>query len=107
MVATPETIPNDPSTIVLDMLEQMEQFADAGDWQRVQVIAAKLCDLMPRISPSERRQALLSANRSTEKVQSQAQFARREVSEKLTALRRGQSASKAYESTTGSYRASL
>ena len=101
MVATPAAIKNEPGADALEMTALMEELAAAGDWQRVRAIAAKLCDIMPHIPQGERRQVLQSARRSTDKVQSLARFASREVTDKLSAIRRGRDATRAYASFGG------
>lgn len=97
MVASQAALEETPESIVLQMAEQMEALAAAGDWQQIEDIAVRLRVAVMDVPDSERRAVLLAVQRSTEKIAVGAQQARRTVSGKLAELRRGQVAKKAYE----------
>ncbi len=86
-----------PRDIALDMAAQMEELSENGEWVRVQAIAARMCDVLLQVPEGERRQLVTAVRRSTDKVNAQASYAKREVVEKLTAIRNGQTATKAYK----------
>jgi uncharacterized membrane-anchored protein len=96
MVASPTAFQLTPSDEVSDLLARMEQLAETGDWQRLETVVGKLQQLIVQVSEKERKDALLAAARSTEKVRSSAEYARREVVEKLTAIQRGRKAQQSY-----------
>jgi hypothetical protein len=97
MVASQAALEETPESMVLQMAEQMEALAAAGDWQRIEEIAVRLRVAVMHVPESERRAVLLAVQRSTEKIAVGAQQARQTVSGKLAELRLGQVAKKAYE----------
>ncbi len=96
MVASQAVMEQGPLGIVAEMTSSMESFAAAGDWERVEEIAVRLRHAVMDVPETERRNALLDAQRSMEQVQSLALEAKGDVTGKLKVLRRGQSAARAY-----------
>ena len=84
------------SESVLEMVTTMETFADEGDWDRVEEISVRLRTAIMRVPQSERRACLRAAQRGTDKVRQRAKSARDDVTEKLSEIRRGRDAAKAY-----------
>lgn len=82
--------------VVHEMALSMESFAAAGNWDRVTEIAAALRHAVMHVPESLRRDSLLLAQRCLKHVQSMAQDSRGEVTDKLSALRRGRDATRAY-----------
>ena len=82
---------------VADLCDRMEALADAGEWDDVEDIAMRLRTAVMHVPEAHRRPVLLAAKRSTEKVEASAKKARETVTGKLSELRRGQAAKKAYE----------
>jgi len=99
MVASPSTFQSGTIVQVRELGERMEQLAEDGDWPRVQAVMNKLNQVLELIPHSERREALLAASNSIDNVRSVAEYARRSVVEKLSAMRRGRKAQHSYEVT--------
>lgn len=97
MVASRAVLEETPATIVLQMSEQMEALAVAGEWERIEDIAVRLRAVVMSVPVAERRSLLLAVQRSTDRVVAGAKQARNTVSGKISELRRGQVAKKAYE----------
>ena len=85
-----------PTETVLEMVTSMETCADEGDWERVEEISVRLRVEIMRVPETERRACLRAAQRGTDKVQQRAKSARDGVTEKLSEIRRGRDAAKAY-----------
>jgi uncharacterized protein (DUF2461 family) len=86
----------DAAGVVHEMALSMESFAAAGNWERVTEIAVALRHAVMRVPESLRRDSMLVAQRCLKHVQSMAQDAKGEVTDKLSALRRGRDATRAY-----------
>ena len=99
MVASRSTMDQTPAETVLEMVTTMETCADDGDWDRVEEISVRLRAAVMRVPEAERRACLRAAQQGTEKIQQRAKSAREDVTEKLSEIRRGRDAAKAYGST--------
>jgi len=88
-----------PGDIVLEMSAAMEMHAASGDWEIVEELAVRIRSAVMAVPESQRREALLAVRRSMEQVQSLAHDARSDVTEKLSAIRRGKDATRAYAGT--------
>jgi hypothetical protein len=97
MVAHPESLEHTAEATVLAMCTRMEELAVAGDWDDVEDIAERLRTAVMQVPEADRRAVLLAVKRSTDKVEAGAKKARDNVTDKLSELRRGQAAKKAYE----------
>ena len=97
MVASHATMTNTPESVVLEMSARMEELAAAGDWDEVEDLAVRLRSALLEVPEAERRSVLLAVQRSTEKVTAGARSARETVTGKISELRLGQVAKKAYE----------
>jgi len=97
MVASHVEMTDTAESIVLAMCERMEALAAAGAWDEVEDIALRLRHAVMEIPEADRRSVLLTAQRSTAKVAAGAKIARQTVTAKISELRRGQVAKKAYE----------
>lgn len=80
-----------------DMLERMEDLAAQEDWQRAEATAEKVCAVAMQLPVGERREAIALVQSTISRVESRARGAKRTVAERLSTIRRGRSASKAYE----------
>lgn len=96
MVATQAAMREDPRHVVEEMTAVMEASARNGDWERVEELAARLQMAVMAVPESARRAALEEAQRSMDQVRSLAVKARSEVTGRLSALKRGQHATRAY-----------
>jgi hypothetical protein len=97
MVAGHEDMTDNAESTVLAMCERMEELAAAGDWDEVADIALHLRHAVLEVPEANRRPVVLAAQRSTTKVAAGAKSARQTVTGKISELRRGQVAKKAYE----------
>ena len=97
MVASQTVLEEKPASVVLSLTAEMETLAAAGEWERIEDIAVRLRAAVMNVPDTERRPLLLAVQRSTENVAADAQKARETVTGKLSELRRGQVAKKAYE----------
>ena len=88
-----------PAEAVQEMAEAMEAMAMQGEWERVEDFAVRLRGAVMQVPEHERRSLLLAVRHITEKVHAAAENAREEVTDKLSSIRRGRDAAKAYEST--------
>ena len=89
----------DPAIAVAELAASMEECADQEDWDRVEELAHDLRNAVLEVPEANRRGALLAARRSTDKVREKARTARLDVTGKLSEIRRGRDAAKAYGST--------
>jgi hypothetical protein len=97
MVASQASLQELPIADVMQLSEQMERLAAAGEWEQIERIASQLRAAVMNVPETERRAVLLAVQRSTQNVAAGARQAREDVSGKLSELRRGQVAKKAYE----------
>ena len=82
-----------------EMTATMEAHAASGDWERVEEFLVKLRAAVLEVPERERRDTVLAIQRSLEKVQGLAQSARADVTGKLSQIRLGRDAAKAYSVT--------
>jgi len=94
MVASQELI-GSAGEHVADLVARMEASASAGDWSRVEALAVRLRSAVLDL-PAAERESILAAQRSTDYVQAVATAARRDVAERLSSVRRGRVAARAY-----------
>lgn len=98
MVASQARMTETPEMIVQQMSEHMETLASNGDWAAVENLAVRLRAAVMNVPEEERRAWLIAAARSTERVAAEAESARQDVTGRISAIRRGQKATQAYES---------
>ena len=98
MVASQAVVTETPEMVVQEMSEHMELLAADGEWAEVENLAIRLRAAVMKVPESERRGLLVTAVRSTERVASEAENARQEVTGRISAIRRGRKATEAYES---------
>jgi len=98
MAVSQAAMTESPQSVVLEMSERMQALAAAGDWHEVENLAARLRGAVLNVPEAERRSILMAVQRATEKVAAEVAHARGDAAGKLSALRRGQVATKAYES---------
>jgi len=97
MVASQAAITESAATIALEMAEHMETLAAAGEWDQIEDIVARVRGVVMNVPENERRAIIQSVQRSAERVADEARMARQDVTGKISELRRGQAAKKAYE----------
>ena len=101
MAAAQETINASPADTALNMVSRMEALSADGKWDRVERLARRLNSAVLEVPERERRSLLLAVNRGFERVQTLALVARGELAEKLSELRRGRIATRAYGQPAG------
>lgn len=97
MVASRAALEPTPESIVMQLSEQMQSLAEAGEWERIEDIALRIRSAVLNVPEAERRSVLLEVHRSLQQVEAAAIEARQTVTERISELRRGQVAKKAYE----------
>jgi hypothetical protein len=86
---------------VREMLSNLQEFADAGDWQRVQAVVARMQAMFEHVPVAKRRDLLIEANRALERIRQSANYARNETLEKLVSIRQGRKATASYRAAAG------
>ena len=99
MAASPSAMEGKPESGISELIESMEHRARDGQWEDIENLAVKLRAAVMLVPAHERREALLAAGRSLEAVRALALEAKDQVTEKLSAIRRGKDAAKAYAAT--------
>ena len=102
MVASRDSMAQSAEAELRQITDEMTSMAAGEEWHQVEVLAAKLENVVLRLPVAKRRTALLELRLTIEKLATEAQSARRDVADRLSTLRRGQNAAKAYEATHGS-----
>lgn len=103
MVASHAVVSETPDTHVMNMLQQMESLAAAGDWSELEDIVLRLRSTVLMVPEQDRRDVMIAMRRSTDKIARLATNARQEVTGRIASIRRGQAAAKAYDSSKTSY----
>ena len=98
MVASRAEMRETPEMVVQEMSAHMEALAADGEWAEVEHLAVRLRAAVMNVPEDERQALLLVAQLSTERVAAAAENARHEVSGRISAIRRGQKATRAYAS---------
>jgi len=97
MVASQAVMEQGPEHVVQELTASMEAYAASGDWERVEEVAARLKRVVMQVPEDRRRNAILAASRVAEQVESIARTAHDDIGARLTAIRRGKDATRAYE----------
>ena len=96
MVASRAHMQGSATTVVEEILSDMEAFAERQEWDHVEDTAAKLRHALLQVPEQERRDAVLQVKRALDRIREHAQRARDEVTDRLSAVRRGRDAARAY-----------
>ncbi len=86
----------DFDTQALELVARMEVLAANGDWRGTENLAQHIKSLVLDIPETERKGVLRAFARGLERVQTLALSSRNEVTEKLSEIRRGRVATRAY-----------
>lgn len=97
MVASQKVMSDTAVTSAMEVVSQMEALAATGEWEQIADVAERLRAAVLDVPETERRSVLIAAQQCTDKVLAEAQHAHESVSGKISELRRGQVAKKAYE----------
>jgi len=96
MVANQASIELPPADAAIDTVAQMEASVANGDWVRVEQLAVRLRHLVIDVPEGERQAVIVSVSHCLDRLQTKVLQSRGEVSEKLTDIRRGRIANRAY-----------
>ena len=99
MVASQAAMREQPESVVLEMATSMAQHADAGDWNRVEELAARIRSAILEVPEDRRRNVVLDVQRRLQHVNEMAEKHRSDIADRLSVVRRGQHAAKAYADT--------
>lgn len=89
--------PGSQAAAALQISERMQELVGAGEWDEVESLAIELRRAVMAVAETDRRPLLLALQRSTTALAADAKAAREDVGGKISELRRGQAAKKAYE----------
>ncbi|MDX1517332.1 MAG: hypothetical protein R3288_10855 [Woeseiaceae bacterium] len=87
-----------PDTVVLEMAQHLEVLARDGEWDAVENLTVRLRSAVMNVPEDRRREAIHEVQRVTDKVLAEAEIAHRDLADRLSGLRRGQVATRAYQS---------
>lgn len=96
MAASQATIESRPADLAMETVARMEALAASGDWSRVEQLAVRLRHIVMEVPEHERQAVIVSIGHCLDRLQTKVQVSRGEISEKLTDIRRGQVATRAY-----------
>lgn len=96
MVANRATAEVSAGRMAREMAKNMEELAANGQWSGVEQIVVRLRSVVLEIPEAERREVMELVNLSLERVRTQALTSRGEVTGKLSEIRRGRDAARAY-----------
>ena len=96
MAANQASVNASPADHAMDIVARMEALADSGEWSRIEQLAARLCSVLLDIPDKERQAAIVRISPCFERLQIKVLVSRGEVAEKLSDIRRGQVATRAY-----------
>jgi antirestriction protein ArdC len=96
MVAGQAVVQHSPDGNIEKMLVDMEAYATSGEWEMIEELTAALKAAILEVPEKDRRAVLQAAQRSMEKVQTLAQDAKNDLAERLSSIRRGKDATRAY-----------
>ena len=86
-----------PEMIVREMAAHLEELAAAGDWKDVERLMGQLHSVLLSVPEYERRPLVVIVQASIGKVAEAVRTARDDIAGRISTLRRGQAAAKAYE----------
>ena len=96
MAANQATIAAQPADVAMDVVARMEALAESGDWSRVEQLAVRLRHTVLEIPENQRQATIASIGHCLERLQIKVLGSRGEVTEKLSDIRRGRVATRAY-----------
>lgn len=89
--------PGSQAAAALQISERMQELAGEGEWDEIETLAIELRRAVIAVAESDRRPLLLALQRNTTALAADAKAAREDLGGKISELRRGQAAKKAYE----------
>lgn len=80
-------------------LDEMDQFVESGDWQKIEAVLKRLPQLILHVPVSQRREVLLSARAKVEQVRERVLQQSHAVGERLATIKTGRRAAESYLAT--------
>ncbi len=80
-------------------MQEIERLADAGDWEKIELLLHGLPGLIARIPEQERRKILLDIKGHVDHISERALVHQESIGEELTTIRTGRRAAASYEAT--------
>ena len=99
MVASQAAMQERPGAVVLEMAASMAQHADAGEWERVEELAVRIRSAIMEVPEDQRRNVVLDVQRHLQHVNEMAEKYRGDIADRLSVIRRGRHAARAYTNT--------
>ena len=96
MVASQAAVQERPEAVALEMAASMEQHAKEGDWDRVEELVVRIRSAVMQVPEDQRRDVLLNVQRHLQHINDMAEKDRGDVADRLSVIRRGQHAARAY-----------
>ena len=96
MVANPAEIGRSLGPEALEKVALMERAAEQGEWERAEKLASQLRRAVIEVPEADRADVAIAVHQVLERVQTIALTARVEVLDKLSEIRRGRDAQRAY-----------
>ena len=96
MVASQAAMQERPEAVVLEMAASMVQHADAGEWERVEELAVRIRSAILEVPEDQRRNVVLDVQRRLQHVNEMAEKYRGDIADRLSVIRRGRHAARAY-----------
>lgn len=99
MVASRATMEASPGNMAREMANNMVRLADEGQWSGAEHVASRLRSAVLDVPDDERPEVMQFVNQCLERVKTRALCSRNEVATKMSEVRRGRDAAKAYGSS--------
>ena len=96
MVANPAEIGRSVGSEAREKVAQMERAAEQAEWERAEKLASQLRRAVIEVPEAERAEVAIAVHQVLERVQTIALTSRVEVLDKLSEIRRGRDAQRAY-----------
>jgi len=96
MHASQPLIQQSPRDTAMDMADEMLKLAERGDWEQLEHVTVMLRSAIVKVPEDERVQTVVAVQAITRQVRELAEQSRGDVMSRLKAIRRGQSAARAY-----------
>lgn len=96
MVASQAAMQERPDAVVLEIAASMERHADAGEWELVEELAVRIRSAIMDVPEDQRRDVVLIVQRRLQHVNDMADKHRGDIADRLSVIRRGRHAARAY-----------
>ena len=80
-------------------MQEIERLADAGDWEKIEIVLHRLPGLIARIPEASRGEILLATQARVQQLQTRAVARREEIVTQLSTIKIGKRASASYQAT--------